>query len=239
MLKAVFFDLDGTLLRISESDFTKVYFTKLCEHAYALGIMPDVMKKILFTSLEKMYKNDGSKTNEEVFWDTFYSFVSKEEYNDKTVFDDFYDKGYLELEKYVQKTPISKQIVDFCKENQIISVLSTNPFFPKRGQINRVKFAGMDISDFAFVTDYSNSRYSKPNPMYFKVLLDKFNLSPEEVIIIGNNEVEDGVCGTSLGIKTYLVDGYLIKDKNQIHNFDVVTLDQVIDTIKKEIEIRR
>ena len=42
---------------------------------------------------------------------------------------------------------------------------------------------------------------------------DKFSLKPEEVIVFGNNDYEDGDCASALGIKVYLVDGYLIRSE--------------------------
>lgn len=239
MLKAVFFDLDGTLLRITESDFTKVYFSKIIEHVHKFGIKPETMKGILYSSLEKMYKNNGEQSNADLFWKCFYNALPKEDFPDTSIFDEFYNQGYLELGKLIEKTEIPRKIVDFCKENGLITVLSTNPFFPKVGQLNRIGFIGLKSEDFAYITDYENSNYSKPNPMFFKMLLDKFQLKPEEVIVIGNNEVEDGACASSLGIKTYLVKGYIIKDKNASHDFIEIEYEEIIDTIKKEIQNRR
>jgi FMN phosphatase YigB (HAD superfamily) len=54
-----------------------------------------------------------------------------------------------------------------------------------------MSFNDLYEDDFDYITSYENSNYTKPNPMYFQILLDEFNLKPEEVILFGNNEYED------------------------------------------------
>ena len=93
-------------------------------------------------------------------------------------------------------------------------------------------FVGLEESDFDYYSYYENSKYTKPNPMYFKDILDKFNLKPEEVILFGNNTYEDGECALKLGIKTYLVKGYIIYNPKATHTFKEIEMKDVIPTIK-------
>lgn len=65
MLKAVLFDLDGTLLPMDEQEFTKGYFGLLCRHLAPLGYDKDLLIKTVWDGTKLMLKNDGSKTNEE------------------------------------------------------------------------------------------------------------------------------------------------------------------------------
>ena len=69
MIKAIFFDLDGTLLPMNEELFTKKYFSLLCNK------FPNYEKEKLISTIYEgtmaMYKNDGRFTNEEVFWNVF------------------------------------------------------------------------------------------------------------------------------------------------------------------------
>ena len=75
-----------------------------------------------------------------------------------------------------------------------------------------------------YITSYENSNYTKPNPMYFQVLLDKFNLKPEEVILFGNNEYEDAWCAYQLGIKTYLINEYLMESDKLLEKAPIINL---------------
>ena len=72
MLKAVFFDLDGTLLPLHEDEFIKYYFETLYSVLKDKGYED---KNKLFSSImegtKAMYLNDGKRTNREVFYDVF------------------------------------------------------------------------------------------------------------------------------------------------------------------------
>ena len=197
MLKAVFFDLDGTLLPMDENEFTKGYFKFLLEKVQGKGYGdPAFFIDTIWKGVYAMYKNDGSMKNEDRFWLAF-------------------DEAYKH------------------------TILSTNPIFPKGGQLTRLSFIGLKEDDFEYITDYSNSIYCKPNPMYFKSLLEKFSLKPEEVILFGNNTYEDGDCASSLGIKTYLVKGYIIYHPKAKGSYQEIEMKDVIPTIEKEIELRK
>ena len=231
MLKAVFFDLDGTLLRIDEQQFVKLYFKLLSEKLAGRGYDAKTLMDSIWKGTALMMKNDGSKSNEQVFWNFFKTVYPGCE-KDKPLFDSFYQNEFKQLNEICQVTETSKRVVMLTKELGLLPVLSTNPLFPMDGQRTRLSFLGLRPEDFAYVTSYENSCYCKPNPKYFQSLLDKFNLKSDEVIVFGNNDFEDGDCASSLGIKVYLVDGYLIHSSQAKGKYEVVEYSKVGDLIK-------
>ena len=78
MLKAVFFDLDGTLLRFDENKFLKMYFQLLCEKTAKIGYEPKKLIDTIWKGTALMYHNNGDKTNEVVFWEAFQEEYGKE-----------------------------------------------------------------------------------------------------------------------------------------------------------------
>lgn len=240
MLKAVFFDMDGTLLPIDEQDFVKAYFGLLCKKVAPLGYKPQKLIDCIFKGTYLMYKNNGEKSNEEVFWDYYLSVYGAEKRKDESVFDDFYRNEFKETKAFIkEENPYARKIIDFCHRNVTKTILSTNPIFPRQGQITRLSFLGLEERDFDFITDYSNSSYCKPNPKYFAWLLEKYNLKPEEVILFGNNTLEDGDCASSIGIKTYLVKGHIIYNEKAKRTYEEVEMKDVIKTIQDEINKRK
>ena len=87
MLKAVFFDLDGTLLPLDEDVFIKKYFSLLCRRMASLGYESDKLIKCIMDGTYAMMKNSGEKTNEEVFWNLFEERYGKEKLKDKAYID--------------------------------------------------------------------------------------------------------------------------------------------------------
>ncbi len=210
-IKAVLFDLDGTLLPMNIDDFTKSYFGRLSGKLAHQGYEPKALIGTILQGTKAMIKNDGSKTNEEVFWDSFTSVYGKRALDDIPYFDEFYKTDFDLVKESVTCNPFVKKTVDFIKNLGLRMIVATNPLFPEIAQRKRIKWAGLNINDFEYVTSYENSHYCKPNPMYFKEILEKTNLKAEECIMVGNHTKED-TCGEIIGIKTFLVTDCLIND---------------------------
>lgn len=73
------------------------------------------------------------------------------------------------------------------------TVLAINPIFPRSAVESRIGWAGLDVSDFEYITTYENSWYCKPNPEYYNEILSKLNLQSGECPIVGNDVTEDMV----------------------------------------------
>lgn len=238
MLKCVFFDLDGTLLPLDEDRFTKVYFHYLYEAVKDKGYNKEEFIDCIWQGTKAMYKNDGSKKNEEAFWDYYASRFGVEALKDKEIVDEFYANDFRKTKACCDENPLAVEIVKSAREICGSVVLSTNPIFPKVATITRMDFVGLKESDFDLVTTYENFNYTKPNPMYFKTILEKLNLKPEEVILFGNNDYEDYVCSKKAGIDCYLVKPYVIKHEELNLNIEEITMDQVVEVIKREYKNR-
>ncbi len=238
MLKAIFFDLDGTLLPMDENEFIKVYSSLIYKKVAHLGYDKEKLINTLFIGLEKMYKNDGTKTNETVFWDVFKDQFGEERLKDKAIFNEFYLNEFKGIKVVCKENPLAREIIDFVKANLQYCILSTNPIFPKVATLTRMSFVNLKEDDFDFITTYENSSYAKPNPKYFEFLLEKFNLKKDEVIVFGNNDYEDYLCAEKAGINCYIINNTPIFHKEKNISCPIIKMEDVIDTIKKEI-IRR
>lgn len=237
MLKAVFFDLDGTLLRIDESKFAYLYFELMGKKMKPYGYDPVVLQKAFYQGTYLMMTNDGKKTNEEVFWD-YFTTIYPNARKDYDIFESFYSDEFKSLESIIEKEEISKEIVLYTKKKGLLPILSTNPIFPKEGQKTRINMLGLSYDDFSYVTSYENSSYCKPNPKYFQSLLERFSLKSDEVIVFGNNDYEDGDCASALGIKVYLIDGYMIHSSHAKGKYETISLSDVFSVIDREYEAR-
>ena len=238
MLKAVFFDLDGTLLPLDENQFLNKYFSLLCARCEKKGYEPNRLMQTIWKGTKAMFENDGSKMNIDVFWEEFSKEYGDEKLVDRPYFDEFYVNEFKQTKEVCFDNPYAKEIVEYCKKNLQYTILSTNPIFPLAGTITRMSFVGLKPEDFTFVTAYENSCHTKPNPKYFQDLLDKYHLTKDEVIVIGNNAYEDGECSLALGIKCYLVGEFILGKEKATHEFEHIQMDEVIKTIEKNIKLR-
>lgn len=207
MIKTVMFDLDGTLLPLFQEDFVKVYFGLLCKKLAPLGYQPDDTVKAIWAGTKGMAKNDGSKINEEIFWEVFREMMQGLP-EAKPLCDEFYTKEFDGVKSVLKYDVSRRALIDKLKAAGLRLVLATNPVFPTDAFRTRLKWVGLDYSDFEYVTDYSNSRFCKPNPAYYKEIMDKLSLDPAECLMIGNNVTED-MAAAKAGMNVFLVPEFL------------------------------
>ena len=206
---AVLFDLDGTLLPMDQDIFVKEYFGRLCRKLAPYGYQSDQLVKALWKSTGDMIANMTDRTNEEVFWDSFCSILGDHVKEDMPLFQEFYLNEFKEVRISCGYTPEARDIVEFCRENHLRTILATNPIFPHEATFERIQWAGLDNDLFEYITTYENSTSTKPNTRYYEELLEKLNLKPEECIMVGNDAEEDGAASIA-GIDLFLLDGCLI-----------------------------
>jgi len=209
MIKAVLFDLDGTFLPMDQEDFIKAYFSYLAKKLVPYGYSPDTFVPAIWTGTKAMMKNDGSRTNEEAFWQTFAGILGEHVRGDEPLFEDYYNNEFNAVKDICGFCPKAADVIKTTKAKGFKAVLATNPLFPKVATQNRIKWAGLCPEDFELYTTYENYSWCKPSLEYYKQILDKIGLKGEECAMVGNDVGEDMVAA-KLGMKTFLLTDCLI-----------------------------
>ena len=166
-MKVILFDLDGTLLPMDQDEFTKGYFSLLSEKFSPYGYAPKKLIETIWAGTAAMIKNDGKQSNEAAFWEKFSEVYGKEKMEqDRPLFDDFYAKDFEKAKDFCGYHAKAAETVRKAKQLGYRVVLATNPIFPKTATESRIRWAGLEPSDFEFITTYENTGYCKPNPDY-------------------------------------------------------------------------
>ena len=218
MIKAILFDLDGTLLSMNVKQYVTLYTESLSAKFATKGFDPKLIAKVVMDSIKITLTNDGSKTNEEVFWSVFEKETKIKKDSIIHLVKEYYDHEFNITKKACNKFNESKLIIDYLKTKDYKLILATNPLFPKEATYKRVEWAGLHYTDFDYITTYENSSFTKPNPLYFKEILDKLNLKINEVIMIGNNLIEDGAI-TKLNGKFAIITNEMENKDTTIENY--------------------
>ena len=146
-IKAVMFDLDGTLLPMDMERFTKAYFGLLAMKLAPLGYEPEKLIQSIWTGTAAMVKNDGSKVNEKAFWDKFCEIHGADAINDLPHFDAYYREDFDKVQTSCGFSPMAVQAVNRLKEKGYRVALATNPIFPRIATYQRAAWAGLDTDD--------------------------------------------------------------------------------------------
>lgn len=208
------FDLDGTLLPMDQDVFVNTYFSYLVEKMAPYGYEPKKLIGSVWGGTKAMVMNDGSCRNEEAFWKYFSGIYGRESLDHIPVFEDFYAHEFQKAQKVCGCSPKAKETVDLAKKLGARVIMATNPLFPTVATHNRIRWAGMEPEMFELITTYENSTTCKPNPAYYREILDKAGLSPEECLMVGNDVAEDMVAET-LGMRVFLLTDCLINKEEK------------------------
>ena len=209
-IKAILFDLDGTLLPMDQNRFLKGYFGLLTEKMVKSGYDADTFMKALLAGTDAMVANDGTKTNEALFWEVFGSFYTKEALPPISLFDEFYEKDFPRTRDFCGFDERPKKIVRAVKDKGLLAVLATAPAFPAIATETRMGYVGLKPSDFVLYTTYENSTYCKPSEGYYREFLQKIGCAPHECLMVGNDVTDDMEPATAVGMRVFLLTDYLI-----------------------------
>ncbi len=219
MIQTLLFDLDGTLLGIDMRIFLQKYFDSLSS-IMSKYIPQEVFIPKLMSSTEEMIKNDNfNKTNKEVFLESFFIDLKVTPKELMPVFEDFYQNDFPKLQKYSEFIPEAPKLLQKSIELGYEVVIATNPVFPKEAINERLNWAGISNINYSLITSYEYMHYCKPNLKYYEEILNYVQRKPEECLMIGN-DVDHDMVAKKLGIKTFLVDDFLINRSNNSYKVD-------------------
>ena len=179
-IKAVLFDLDGTLLPMDQEIFVKEYFKGLITHLAPFGYDAEGLTKAIWGGTEAMIKNDGSRLNEAVFWSFFQKIYGEGARRDEPKFEEFYKTKFQDVKKVCGYRAESAKLVRGLKDAGIRVILATNPIFPAIATESRIRWAGLMPEDFELYTTYENIGYCKPNPEYYQEICRRIGVAPHQ-----------------------------------------------------------
>lgn len=209
MITTILFDLDGTLLPMDQDRFIKSYIGRMAKKLAPHGYDPELLTKALWKGTGAMVTNDGSFSNEAVFWTVFNSVMGKDCRQDASLFLEYYQNDFQLVAQDCGFDLRAAETIQNIKNMGYQVALATNPLFPAIATHSRAKWAGLNPEDFKLITTYENSRHCKPNPDYYRDILATLNERPENCIMVGN-DVQEDMIARELGMRVFLLTDSLI-----------------------------
>ena len=212
MIKAVLFDLDDTLLRLNLTAFVARYVAGasrlLASVARTSPVSLGVPYVRAFLAMDAQDRED-SLTNERLFNQTILE-TTGIPLDDPVIADLM---TYYETEivpgfagGVVAARPVTgaREAIETVHDAGLICALATNPTFSLACDRARMGWAGVDESDFALVSTYSNSTRCKPSVRYYQEFANQLGVRLEECLMVGNDAVRD-IVRDGCGLRTAYV----------------------------------
>lgn len=209
----VFFDLDGTLLPIDTGNFMSAYTVSLGEFAHDHGLDGRAVMGALFEGVKAMAKNDGTRTNHDVFWNAFTQSTDLDPQETEALFDRYYEGPFNDIARIATPNPSSAHAIATLKSKGYTLAVTTMPMFPLKAVHARLRWAGLNPDDFSFVTDYATASSVKPHTAYYEEALRRAKVEASDVLMVGNNTREDGAAFKT-GCDIYFVTDHLIAEED-------------------------
>lgn len=209
-IDTILFDLDGTLLNVDMHQFIPAYLEALAGCIPSGIDAPSFCRSMIKRTMERIEQgSDGRLTNEDFYLQSARDDMGLEPERFRTGVECFCTEKLEGLAHHIKPLPLAPKLIQRCSDRNLQVIIATNPVFPGPVTHARLKWGGLDTFDYLHVTSYETSHHCKPNLAYFSELLDSFDLKPERCLMVGN-DTEHDLSAARLGIKTFLVDTWII-----------------------------
>lgn len=205
MIKALLFDLDGTLLSSDVETFMRHYFQVLTPKFAHLFPAERLVEQIMSSTRAMIGNTDPAKTNREAFVEDFFPRIGYSLEELMPTFDDFYAHDFAKLRAYVKAKPEARPTVEEAFAQGYEVVIATNPLFPMTAIRQRLDWVGMNDFDYKLITAFENMHFCKPHPEYYEEIATEIGHRSEECMMVGNYFEEDIVPALEAGMKTFWV----------------------------------
>ncbi len=218
-IKAVLFDLDGTLLEVEMCEFIPDYVRSVAECFDDLVDRTVFAETMLTATFSLLNARRGGPTNEELFLAALdrHLGIAPQQFAER--FEVFCERSLADLATHIRPSALSRRIVERCFERGLQVVIATNPVFPRPVVEARLRWGNLHDFDFAHVSTFENSSFCKPDPKYFHDLLRTLGLTPQQCLMVGN-DTEHDLAARQVGIRTWLLDTWLIDRLGGAYEFD-------------------
>ncbi|MCU0475541.1 MAG: HAD-IA family hydrolase [Anaerolineae bacterium] len=207
MIKAVFFDLDDTLLGNPTDSFIRGYLGSLTRYFTArcnIDPAPTIRKSIPVVSGART----GDQNNLDLMLAMLEPTFDRPAAEIRALFEDFYAEEYPALHTLTHPGARSAEIIDRTRGAGYKVVIATNPLYPESAIRQRLAWAGLtpDFAAYDFVTTAEAMHFAKPNPAYYAEILARVGLEPDEVVMVGDHPINDQHAASAIGLHTVSMD---------------------------------
>ena len=205
-MRAVLFDLDGTLLDIDLQRFLRRYFGALRTvplGAAAGGLGPTTVVRAIMTATDAMMALHPGKTNLAAFSESFIRTTGIAFDALWPAYEHFYASVFPLLQDEAGPATGARRVVETARGLGLRVAIATNPIFPRVAVDHRLAWAGLDDLTFDVVTTYEQMTACKPHGAYFTQTAALLGVDPTDCLMVGDDIALD-LPASDVGMHTFL-----------------------------------
>jgi FMN phosphatase YigB (HAD superfamily) len=202
-MRAVLFDLDGTLLDIQLGEFIGRYFSALASSASDRYGELDLVAAVR-ASTEAMMAVHAGITNRDAFYADFLDRTAIDLGRDWPFFEAFYRDVFPSLREGARPSKGARRSLETARELDLRTAVATNPIFPRLAVHHRLGWAGIDPAEVDIITTYEEMHACKPHASYFRETAAMLGVNPSECLMVGDDRYLD-LAASDVGMRTFYV----------------------------------
>lgn len=206
MIKAVLFDLDGTLLDIDLESFLGRYFTSLRDVAQEIAGTQgaDRVMDAIDSAVRAMSEPHPGRTNLAVFSAEFERISGVVLEDVWPSYERFYADVFPTLGDGASPAEGARQAIETALALGLRVAIATNPIFPRVAVEHRLAWAGLGDLDLPVVTSYEQMVATKPHPAYYMQVARLLSVEPSDCLMVGDDRYLD-LPAADVGMRTFYV----------------------------------
>jgi len=205
-VRAVLFDLDGTLLDIDLQGFLRRYFGALRKVPLgeaANGLESGEVVRAIMTATDAMMALHPGRTNLEAFSESFERATGVAFDALWPAYERFYTSVFPLLQEEAGPAPGAHRAVKTARHLGLRVAVATNPIFPRIAVDHRLAWAGLGDVPFDVITTYEDMVACKPHGTYFTQTAALLGVDPSDCLMVGDDIALD-LPASDVGMRTFL-----------------------------------
>ncbi|MBE3590319.1 MAG: HAD family hydrolase [Firmicutes bacterium] len=203
-VRAVFFDLDGTLVETTAA-FYRRYFELLAAE-FPGGRGAELVQAVMAATEEVRREGERAEPVGERILQGMARRMAMEVGTLSRFFDRFYATVFSSLAGTVHPIPGVARLLDAARGLGVPLGVASDPVFPKDVILQRLRWGGLDPAWFELTLGAEAARALKPARAYFLQLAEIAGVSPEACAFLGNDPDHDGAARAA-GMRVFLLRG--------------------------------
>jgi len=205
-IKHLLVDLDGTLLGNRNIPLGMSFVRRTLWETRKKGNFWKAVPALLSVQREFLRPSDRTKTNSERALATLAEKMNVSIKEAQEFVRDGLSAVFPPLKKHFYPMPGAKDFLEWAKD-QVPMTLATNPVWPPEIIELRLEWAGISPAIFKGITHARIMNSCKPDPEYYRQILQIQNIRAEDCMLIGDGLKMD-LPATKVGIRVFILGNY-------------------------------